>query len=147
MAIGYYNRINWVDAPSKLTPINSTNLNKMDSKIKELDSNTTSSVDLTSSNLGTVTTHKVFLKPTAGIVNYKLVALSGNWTEGANYLVCILPSGYRPSSILNKAIVLRVNSGVPVCALLYIDTAGGVYIQPKTSISAQSILVDEFYML
>lgn len=147
MAIGDYDRINWVDAPSKLTPISSTNLNKMDSKIKELDSNTTSSDDLVSSNLGTVTTHKVFLKPVAGVVRYRLSALSGTWIAETDYILCSIPSIYRPSVPIDKTIILRTSSGVPVCANLYINTTGAVYIKPKTSMTALSITIDELYFL
>jgi hypothetical protein len=152
-----YTRINWENEPAVTTPLNATNLNKIDGAVNILDDriivldtnflelynqmNVAQSYTPIASNLGTITTHLAMKK--GGIGRYRLNANSGNWIGGTIYSLTTLSPAYRPSVRIEKEIVLR--NGCQ-CYFL-INTSGIVDIAPRTSINNLNILIDETYMI
>lgn len=71
-----YDRINWQNTPSVSTPINASNLNKMDSTIKALDTAMGDVSTFTKSN-------RVFTLPTQSAVSNKITVYIGDDSVGA----------------------------------------------------------------
>ena len=105
--------------------------------------NNTIKQSLTSSNLGTVTTHTVSMN--MNTFRYDLSALSVAMTSGTGYTVATIPSGFRPTNQVDKNIILTTTG---VIATLTIATTGIVTITPRATVTAGlQIYIDEMYII
>jgi hypothetical protein len=156
-----YTRINWENEPAVTTPLNATNLNKIDGAVNILDDriivldtnflelynqmNVAQSYTPTASNLGTITKHTAMVK--SGIGRYKLDAICGTWTANNNYVICTLSPIYRPTITIDKKVIIKVNGSTGVIANFYIGTDGNVVIKPYTAITSTPVQIDETYII
>lgn len=123
-----YSRINWVDYPSVTTPMNATNLNKMDKGIDDLDTKVnsldTSKANKTQSawvepaminnwvNFGSGWETFGYMKDEFGFVHIKGV-IKGGAGSSSNFT---LPVGFRPP--LNKNFPIISNNLPSKCAIM-----------------------------
>lgn len=79
-----YTRVNWQDLPSTTTPINATNLNKMDSALKEHDEKLLGNASMGNVVVDSIRTKNIFDKNS--LINGSINATTGAYTY-QNYIV------------------------------------------------------------
>lgn len=131
-----YTRVNWENLPSTNTPVNATNLNKMDAGIKTLDDNYNA---ILQSNITITSDYEIgdsgcFKSQNSVIIGFNINNSNSTFPTYAWTKIAQLPSGARPSiERYFPAIAFGAGLSNPTAVPARVTANGEIFIYPTVA--------------